>query len=1032
MQCLGCGAAADPGVVVCPRCGRGLDARLTHLIGAGDAETGESPPLVLDETVIASPAGAIGSATPRVVRSAQAAGKPAGLPPAGTRASASRETGGLEPGENFGGRYHVIRLLGMGGMGAVYQVWDSDLEVALALKVVRPDAIEDPAAAAQVERRFKRELLLARKVTHPNVVRIHDMGDVEGVRYITMPYVEGTDLARILSERGTLPVREALEIARQVAAGLGAAHEAGVIHRDLKPANIMIDAERRALIMDFGIAHGSTSADLAGATGRLSPDVHSGATQLGSVVGTIEYMAPEQARGAAVDHRADVYALGLILSRLLVGVRLMPGATDALSDLSARMAAPPPPVREFDPSIPAAVEAIVSRCLQPDPADRYQTTAELSAALNALDDEGTPLPAPRHKTTWRFKASAAAIVLAIVLATWFVTSSLRSRSDAGSAPRDPIAILVADAANGTGEPVFDGMLEQALTLAVEGASFVSAYQRPAALRIARQLDAGDRLEPSAARLVAVREGIKMVVVSSIESQGSGYALSARGIDPSSGTELSSVRAQARTRDQVLAAAGTLGARFRSTLGDTRAPDPAETFSSSSLDAVAAYTRAQELSSAGKDQDAIVHFKEAIERDPAFGRAYGGWAMSLTRLGRREEAEAKWKEALARVERMTPRERYRLEGAYSTLVTRNYGAAIDKYSSLVKEYPADGAGHNNLAVMLFRNLDFDQAMEEGRRVLAIYPSSPLYRTNVALYAMYAGDFATAAKQAQEVVDQKLATYDTYLPLAVSAVASGRRDAARAAYGEMAAVDAAGESLAQIALADLALSEGDPAKAVELLRAGIAVDRERDNPAAVALKQVALADALGMQREFGQAAAAARAALAIDKSEAQIVPAVRWLLEAGAVEEAARVGAELDGRLEAQPRAYGRVVAAQIALRGGRRVEAVDALREALKLADLWIARFYLGRAYLEAGYFAEALSEFELCLKRRGEGYAMFLDDVPTTRYVAPLPYWIGRAHEGLGLADQARGDYQTFVDARAADAADSLAIDARRRLGQRR
>src|SRR5687768_18071060 len=173
-------------------------------------------------------------------------------PPAGARPS-----GPLEVGQRFGSRYHILRQLGVGGMGAVYQAWDAELGVAVALKVIRPEVMHDPAAAQDIERRFKQELLLARQVTHKNVVRIHDLGEIDGIKYITMSYIEGEDLSSVLKREGQLSVPRALHILRQVVSGLVAAHEAGVVHRDLKPANIMIEGDN-AIIMDFGIARSSS------------------------------------------------------------------------------------------------------------------------------------------------------------------------------------------------------------------------------------------------------------------------------------------------------------------------------------------------------------------------------------------------------------------------------------------------------------------------------------------------------------------------------------------------------------------------------------------------------------------------------------------------------------------------------------------------------------------------------------------------------------------------------------------------------
>src|SRR5207249_5090465 len=164
-----------------------------------------------------------------------------GLTDAGFGGNDPSDHGPLNVGQIFGTRYHIIKLLGVGGMGAVYQAWDNELAVAVAIKVIRPEVMADPTAAADIERRFKRELLLARQVTHKNVVRIHDLGEIDGIKYITMPYIQGQDLAALLKETGRLSISKALAIARQIAAGLQAAHEVGVVHRDLKPANIMID-----------------------------------------------------------------------------------------------------------------------------------------------------------------------------------------------------------------------------------------------------------------------------------------------------------------------------------------------------------------------------------------------------------------------------------------------------------------------------------------------------------------------------------------------------------------------------------------------------------------------------------------------------------------------------------------------------------------------------------------------------------------------------------------------------------------------
>ncbi len=967
-----------------------------------------------------------------------------GSSPTGGAADAAppHDSATFKPGHAFGPRYRIEQLLGVGGMGAVYRARDAELAVDVALKVVRPEIAADPAAAKELQQRFKRELLLARQVTHKNVVRIHDIGEVDGIKYITMPFIEGEDLIAILKREGRLPVERALRILRGALAGLVAAHTAGVVHRDLKPANVMVTADDEALIMDFGIARlsdpteGSAAASekpggrpAAGSTAFLRESLAAdGRTQLGTVMGTIEYMAPEQAAGILVDQRADVYALGMIVHEMLSGLRNFSTTGEALADLTSRRKTPPPLLRSLNDAVPETVERMVARCLMPSADDRYHTSAELAAELDQLDDRGVPLPRPQKLLrSPKFWVAASALVGTLLGATWWAAVKL------GTPPvevrRPPVSILVSDFVNETGERVFDGTLEASVGVGLEAAKFVSAYQRPAALRVARQINAGERLTEAASRLVAMREGIKVVVAGRIAKNGNRYTLSARGVDPATGKEVFSTEASANSRDAVLGAAGNLAADLRSALGETRSVEPRETFSAASLDAVAAYTQGQEAFAAGRDAEALEKYREATERDPNFARAYGGWATAATRLGRREEADRLWKIALGRLDQMSDRERYRLLGAYYTLVTRNYDTAIETYESLVRDYPADGAGHNNLAVGYFRKLDFKRALEEGRQLLEIYSSSPLYRTNYALYAMYAGDFETAAKEAQALVDQKQASYDAYLPIAMAALARDNKAGALWAYEAMAATGPPGRSLAPLGLADIALGEGRFGQAATLLRQGIADDRKADNEAGVASKQIALAETLALEGGLPAAVAAAESALKQDKNPAIVVPAARVLIAAGRDRDAAALGAELDNQLDRQSRAYGRMIAGLVAMSKGRQVEAIETYREALKLADVWLVRFNLGVAFLDAKYYAEALKEFEACQKRRGEASAVFLNDEPTARYAAPIAYWIGRSKEGLGLLPQAQENYRAFVALRAADSPDPLLRDARRRLG---
>jgi serine/threonine protein kinase/tetratricopeptide (TPR) repeat protein len=273
----------------------------------------------------------------------------------------------LEPGMVLGERYEILKRLGEGGMGAVYKARDHELDRLVALKVIRPELAGHP----DILRRFKQELILARQVTHKNVVRIFDLGTADGRKFITMDYIEGQDLKGILTERDKLPPEEVVPLFQQICRGLEAAHLEGVVHRDLKPQNVMVDDAGRLWLMDFGLAR---SMEL------------SGLTRTGVLMGTPDYMSPEQARAEKVDARSDLFSLGIIVYEMLTG-RLPFQADTLMAKLLQRVQQRATPVTEIDPTIPASLGAVVTKCLEPDVRKRYQTIREI------LDDLSGSAPA---------------------------------------------------------------------------------------------------------------------------------------------------------------------------------------------------------------------------------------------------------------------------------------------------------------------------------------------------------------------------------------------------------------------------------------------------------------------------------------------------------------------------------------------------------------------------------------------------------------------------------------------------------------
>jgi eukaryotic-like serine/threonine-protein kinase len=272
---------------------------------------------------------------------------------------------GLQPGVLFGGRYEILSVLGQGGMGAVYKARDRELDRMIALKVIRPELANDPAILA----RFKQELILSRNITHKNVVRIFDLGEADGIRFITMEYVEGEDLRTLLKREGKFSIKETISVIEQVCRALDSAHSEGVIHRDLKPQNIMRDKQGRVVVMDFGLA-------------RSLGD--SGLTQTGAIVGTMEYMSPEQAMGTALDQRSDIFSVGLIFFELLTG-KAPYRADTAIASLMKRTREDAQSATDVEASVPKSLSAIVSRCLEREPANRYHSAIELLQQLTAWE-----------------------------------------------------------------------------------------------------------------------------------------------------------------------------------------------------------------------------------------------------------------------------------------------------------------------------------------------------------------------------------------------------------------------------------------------------------------------------------------------------------------------------------------------------------------------------------------------------------------------------------------------------------------------
>ena len=447
----------------------------------------------------------------------------------------------LQPGTILATRYEILSVLGTGGMGSVYKAQDRELDRLVALKVIRPELARNPA----IVDRFKQELRLSHKVTHRNVVRMYDLSEDSGMRFVTMEMVAGRDLRSILEERGKLPPDEAVDIFQQICIALRAAHSVGILHRDLKPQNVMREDDGRVVVMDFGLARTIEGND--------------GLTQTGALIGTLDYMSPEQALGKKLDQRSDIFTLGLIGYEMLTGA--MPfRAESAIASLLSRTQQRAVPVADVDKNIPGTLSNIIAKCLEKDPANRYQTAEELDADIRAWQGKGGGKKVSASSTRlrmirirelpWQRFAVTGVVIVAIAAAVaWF---AIRRQQAAKSATHAPVSVLVADFENHTGDPVLDNTLEPMLGVALEGASFLNAYNRGDARKQAEKLPhPTDKLDEQTARLVAGHEDVNVVITGEIDLRGGEYDISAIALDAVSGNVLAKSEVTVANKQDIL-------------------------------------------------------------------------------------------------------------------------------------------------------------------------------------------------------------------------------------------------------------------------------------------------------------------------------------------------------------------------------------------------------------------------------------------------------------------------------------------------
>jgi tetratricopeptide (TPR) repeat protein len=597
-----------------------------------------------------------------------------------------------------------------------------------------------------------------------------------------------------------------------------------------------------------------------------------------------------------------------------------------------------------------------------------------------------------------------------------------------------MSVLVADFDNTTGDPSFEGALEQALVIGIEGAGFISALPPATAHRIAEQIQPGSRLDETMARLVSRREGISVILAGEIEKNDDRYLIEVRALDPgqepAEGKPLAVAGASADSRDGVLEAVGRIASELRGDLGDSTPRSDllaaAETFTAASLEAMSLYAKGQDLSAQGLFEEAIELYQRAVDEDPEFGRAYAGMGAAYGNLRREDAAETSYQQAFQNLDRMNDRERYRTLGGYYLLISKNFDKAIESYRNLVDAYPADAVGHSNLAFAYLSVRDFDRAVDSGRQAVALEPKNIINRINYAMYALYAGDFETAIAESKTVLEQNPDFGYALFTIGRAAGAAGDMQAAHEAFEELDASEGMGSSLAPMGHGDLALHRGRNSDAVRLLEPAVAAS---ENPFETASMLAALAEARLALGDTEGALADARRSVELSEQESVLYFAARLLLAAGRDDEAEAIAIELENRLQSLSTSLSGLIRAELALGDGQLGTALREIRWAREEYDFWMVHFLAGLTYIQAEQYPEAFDEFDHCVRNKGEITDVFLADSATLRYFPPALYWIGRCHEALGNAEAAGDRYREYLAIRGgAEPPDELAADAAVRL----
>ena len=911
--------------------------------------------------------------------------------------------------------YKILSRLGAGGMGVVYEAEDTRLGRKVAIKFLPDEASADSEAV----QRFMREARVVSTLNHPHICTLYDIGTHANRQFMVMELLDGQSLKDRIA-RGALTVDEVLDLGAQMADALEAAHAQGIVHRDIKPANLFVTRRGTIKVLDFGVAklgesRGDADSTLGG-TDQL--------TTMGTTIGTVSYMSPEQARGQEIDARSDVFSAGVVLYEMATGQLPFQGVTVAtiFEGLLTRQPAPPSQIKD---GVPSELDHIVFKALEKDRETRYQGAAELRADLKRLKrdrDTGQVTAAvtapaaakavsalPRPSPAWHKPVFVGAPLLTVILVAGFLF--YRSITTPALTAKD--TVVLSSVVNRTGDTMFDDTLGEALGLQLRQSPFLNVVpdqQVQATLRLMGR----EPMTPITAELgreVCQRAGAKALLGGSIAMLGSSYVITLNAQDCVDGNVLAEEQTQAPSKESVLSEMGAAVSKFREKLGESlasvqRYDAKIEEASTRSLEALKAYSQGIRTRRMSGDFDSVPFFRRAIELDPEFALAYARLGTVYNNLGQGDEARKMTARAYELRQKVSEAERLYIEARHFTIVQPDVQKALDAYRVWLATYPNDYTALMNSALLHKQQGERAEAIRKLELATQVAPNEPLGWTNLGQTYFEGQQYAEARRVMETAIKLRdstgarvglyqVAIFMGDLPLAEQQVAAvrGRRDEVDMTAGRMFAATYRGRMQEAAALATefqarmLALSRGPQA--------------------GQALMTIAISEALAGLHDQAKAriAAAEDDGLISDASvdERMVVaaimedgPAARALLPLALEENKKTAGSEP----QAAERA--RALEALVALAERRPKDAIALLEPVTfdtghsDLVNIWAI------SKLLAGDLPAAVKGFSFMTSKDARS------DLTATSAFAYAT--LARAQAQLGQKDEARRSYQKFFE----------------------